>query len=136
MNPAAGGRYALPVAMKAVLWWDDRLVLMRARTGAWGLPGGRLRPAEEPLDCLVREVAEELGWQVVPRRTLGSWVNRLPPDGPVFTVCVEVHHSGTTAPVLSAEHLAYGLFRHGEVDRLNLAEAYRAAIGLSRPPAS
>lgn len=32
----------------------------------WAVPGGMLEPGEEPLDCIVREVREELGIDLAP----------------------------------------------------------------------
>lgn len=38
-----------------------RVLLVRSRQhGGWGLPGGLVRRGEQPVDALVREIAEEL----------------------------------------------------------------------------
>lgn len=50
------------------LVWDEQdqllLVRQRYRTPGWALPGGGVRRGETLEDCLVREMAEELGWEV------------------------------------------------------------------------
>lgn len=48
---------------------DGRILLQkRADNGAWGLPGGAIDPGEPPAVALVREVYEETGLVVRPRR--------------------------------------------------------------------
>src|SRR5688500_17949624 len=37
----------------------------------WTLPGGRVEQAEDPFDAVVREVAEETGYEAVVERLLG-----------------------------------------------------------------
>jgi 8-oxo-dGTP diphosphatase len=53
---------------------DDtgRLLLQRrSDTGQWALPGGALDPGEAPAQAVVREVHEETGLLVRPRRLVG-----------------------------------------------------------------
>ena len=57
--------------MKAVVRRGDEVLLIRhtyARRDQWDLPGGFLRPGEEPERALHRELGEELG--VVPARVV------------------------------------------------------------------
>lgn len=49
------GQYAILQNKKTVL------VLQRARSGGWSLPGGRLDKKEDPEKALVREIKEETG---------------------------------------------------------------------------
>ncbi|MFD4376690.1 NUDIX hydrolase [Streptomyces sp. NPDC058486] len=77
----------LRVAAYAVVVRDDAILLARwvARDGAkrWTLPGGGLDHGEEPLEAVVREVAEETGYAVEPTALLGidsimrQWIARL-----------------------------------------------------------
>lgn len=55
---------------------DDHLLLARyvrpdGSERYWTLPGGRVEHAEDPYDGVVREVEEETGYVVRPRRLLG-----------------------------------------------------------------
>jgi ADP-ribose pyrophosphatase YjhB (NUDIX family) len=45
----------------------------RADFGWWGLPGGILEPGESLPECIVREVREETGLEVKPKRLIGLY---------------------------------------------------------------
>lgn len=47
------------------------LLMRRSDDGTWDLPGGTVDPGEAPAQALVREVWEETGLEVVPRRVAG-----------------------------------------------------------------
>ncbi|OXM54910.1 NUDIX hydrolase [Amycolatopsis alba] len=63
------------LAAYAVCVEDGRVLLARhvSPTGDtnWTLPGGKVEPAEDPFDAVVREVAEETGCEAVVERLLG-----------------------------------------------------------------
>ena len=51
---------------------DDRvLFIRRADNGRWGLPAGAIDPGETPAEAVRREVREETGLDVQPRRIIG-----------------------------------------------------------------
>jgi 8-oxo-dGTP pyrophosphatase MutT (NUDIX family) len=63
------------LAAYAVRIEDGRVLLVRHVPGkgasTWSLPGGRVEPGEDPFDAVIREVAEETGYDAVPERLLG-----------------------------------------------------------------
>jgi 8-oxo-dGTP pyrophosphatase MutT (NUDIX family) len=64
------------LAAYAVSIADEQVLLARyvsPTTGAsnWTLPGGRVEHGEDPLDAVIREVAEETGLDAVVERLLG-----------------------------------------------------------------
>jgi ADP-ribose pyrophosphatase YjhB (NUDIX family) len=66
----------LRLAAYAVCLRQDRLLLARyvspdRAQRHWTLPGGKVEHAEDPYDAVVREVAEETGYQVEVERLLG-----------------------------------------------------------------
>lgn len=59
----------------AILLRDDRVLLTHQTDPhpEFQLPGGGIDPGESPLRALHREVFEETGWRVAPRRRLGAF---------------------------------------------------------------
>lgn len=75
MNAEANLRIAV-----AVISYHDRLILQLrdfrpdiADPGEWGFFGGHVRPDEEPVHGLRRELLEEIGWSPQALRPLGSF---------------------------------------------------------------
>jgi 8-oxo-dGTP pyrophosphatase MutT (NUDIX family) len=70
------GRTELKLAAYGVCLRDDRILLARyvspdRSQQHWTLPGGKVEPAEDPYDTVIRETAEETGYQVAVERLLG-----------------------------------------------------------------
>jgi 8-oxo-dGTP diphosphatase len=75
--------YSHQVAVNAYLLKEEKfLLLKRTRPPRiWSTPGGRLRPDEDPVDGLLREIREETqlkGEVIAPVNTwFGRWQNRM-----------------------------------------------------------
>ena len=64
----------LPAAAGIVRDGAGRVLLIRRGDGrGWSLPGGVMEPSESIVACLVREVWEETGLEVEPRRLVGIY---------------------------------------------------------------
>ncbi len=61
----------IPV-MAAIIRHNGKILLCQRKTGAlagkWEFPGGKLERGESPEECLVREIREELGLEIVVER--------------------------------------------------------------------
>lgn len=116
------------VTAKALLYFEDKALLIQKPEGRWDLPGGRLDPGERPEAALRREIAEELGI----RAEIGSLVDcafRRRPDMDVFIVSYQCATKAAFGDIrLSAEHIAAGLFAPQEVDGLAMVETYKDAV--------
>jgi 8-oxo-dGTP pyrophosphatase MutT (NUDIX family) len=68
--------------VRCVLMREQRYLLAqhnsrrRENRSRWGLAGGRVRDRENPLECLRRELMEELGCRVPYLVELGDWQHR------------------------------------------------------------
>ena len=52
---------------------QGKILAVYSSDGFWGTPGGALDPGESSADAIVREVREELGVEVVPKRILAVY---------------------------------------------------------------
>jgi 8-oxo-dGTP pyrophosphatase MutT (NUDIX family) len=75
LREKVGNDLLLLPSVGAVIFDDQRRVLLqRARDdGKWYVPGGAMEPGEEPADAVVREMLEETGLIVEPRRIIGVY---------------------------------------------------------------
>ena len=85
---------------------DGRMLLLQRPAGTWEPPAGRLSTGEGFEDGAVRELYEETGLLVAPRRILATWVGEAPHGG----LLAAVTYIGRTREKdikLSHEHLGY-----------------------------
>ena len=117
-----------PVSVKGVLFDNERVVLLENERSRWELPGGRLEPGEDPSECLVREVAEELGIGVAVEAILDSWVYEVLPKREVLIVTYGLRRVDCRPMRASQEHRRFGEFAPRDLDGLPIAEGYRRSI--------
>ncbi len=74
--------YATPkVDVRGAVVREDKILLVKERIdGRWCMPGGWADVGDGPSEMVVREVWEESGFEVVPRKAIGVYdANRQPP---------------------------------------------------------
>jgi 8-oxo-dGTP pyrophosphatase MutT (NUDIX family) len=118
----------LPVSVKGVLLEEDRVVLLLNERDEWELPGGRLERGEDPVSCLKREFAEELGAEVVLEGILDCWLYEVAPGKEVLIVTYAVRRIDRRDFRASREHREFGVFAIGEIDGLAMPDGYRRSI--------
>lgn len=67
---------SIHVAAKAVIKKNKTILLVKQQlqnSVAWDLPGGKIKFEETPEDALIREVQEEVGLLVTPKKLIGTW---------------------------------------------------------------
>ena len=126
--PRDNNAYRFPVTVKGVLIRDGRVVLLRNEREEWELPGGKLELSESPEQCLAREIEEELGLTIEPRRLLDSWVYSIVPGVHVLVLSYGCSETSSNEAQLSDEHKELRWFPLGEVDSLKLPDGYKASI--------
>ena len=126
--PRDNEAYRFPVSVKGVVIRDDRVILLRNERDEWEPPGGKLELSESPEQCLAREMSEELGLVIEPKRILDSWTYTIVPGVHVLVLtygCVEAFLGET---VLSNEHKELRWFPVAQVDALKMPHGYKTSI--------
>jgi 8-oxo-dGTP pyrophosphatase MutT (NUDIX family) len=130
-TPAPAADYAsdaFPVSVKGVAVQDGKVLLLENERNEWELPGGKLELGEDPVDCVVREISEESGWQVAAGPLLDCWQYHIRPGTDVVIVTYGCHVLSADPPVVSNEHKRAGLFAPGQVPELVMPEGYKQSV--------
>lgn len=120
--------HLFPVSIKGVVVRDGRVLLLRNERDEWELPGGKLDLGEDPADCVVREIAEEVGWQVTAGPLLDAWQYHIRDGVDVLIVTFGCRTRSDAEPVLSHEHKEIGLFTEAEISSLPMPDGYKLSI--------
>jgi 8-oxo-dGTP pyrophosphatase MutT (NUDIX family) len=126
--PAAYRAPAFPVSVKGVAVQDGRVLLLENERAEWELPGGKLELGEDPANCVVREIAEESGWDVTAGPLLDCWQYHVRPGCDVVIVTYGCRVASTFAPAVSSEHKRAGLFTPAEVPGLRMPDGYKRSV--------
>jgi ADP-ribose pyrophosphatase YjhB (NUDIX family) len=125
---ASPGARTFPVSVKGVAVQDGKVLLLENERLEWELPGGKLELGEDPVDCVVREIGEESGWEVSAGPILDCWQYHIREGHDVVIVTYGCHVASTAAPVVSSEHKHAGLFPADEVPGLVMPDGYKRSI--------
>ena len=117
------------VTVKALIFVDDNILLIRKPEGLWDLPGGRLDAGEHPEAALRREIREELGIWANVGKLVDCNVRRGKGPTDIYVMAYTCMTSATLSDIrLSDEHTAARFFAIPDANRLDMNEAYKLAI--------
>jgi len=127
----------LRIGSCAVIFDETRqkvLLTKRADNGLWCLPGGKMESGESLEECCQREVLEETGLEVHPRRLIGIYSNRdqvvIYRDGnkaQIVVLSFEVEIVGGKLG-LSDETTAYGYFSLNEMELMPMHGRHKERV--------
>ena len=122
------GVTAFPVSVKGVAVQGGRVLLLKNEREEWELPGGKLELGEDPRACVVREIAEESGWQVTVGPILDCWQYHISDGQDVVIVTYGCHVASGGPPVASSEHSTAALFSRADFPRLRMPDGYKRSV--------
>lgn len=70
--------HRVSVSAKGVVIENGSVWLRKNERGTWELPGGKVEDGEQPEETVVRELAEELGYEVHVVRLLDAAIDKIP----------------------------------------------------------
>lgn len=124
-----------PVSVKGVLAAPSgEIVLLMNEREEWELPGGRIEIGESSVECLAREILEELNLDVRVGAPLDSYLFEVIPGKHVFIATYVCTLEGAFNASISHEHKRLGLF-HADALPERLPSGYRASIARWRQAA-
>lgn len=117
------------VSVKAVVFTEAGVILLKNERDQWELPGGQLEASEDPHDCIVREVREELNIEVQTTRLLSTWQFQPIPDHHVLIIAYECALLVPSTDLrISHEHKDVRIFATNELSSIPIPEGYVRAI--------
>jgi mutator protein MutT len=114
--------------VKGVLIHDAQTMLLKNERDEWELPGGKLDLGEDPSECVVREIREELALEAHVSHLLDTWVYRIREDRIVLIVTFGMRIGSFAGFRYSHEHKEARIFPVHEVTGLNMPSGYKASI--------
>ena len=93
----------------------------------WEFPGGKIEDGESGYDALLREIKEEMDWDIFVGRLLGT----ITYEYPDFTISLEAYLcKGGKGQFKLLEHLDYKWLKRSEMSALDWTESDREVLAL------
>ncbi len=127
--------YRIPISVKGVVFEGGRVWLRKNEREEWELPGGKLEPREQPEQTVVREIKEELGFDVEVVTLVQAYLftikNSLDESKGVLIVsylCKLLEKTGKFELNSEAGPAEFQLFSLEEIEALNMPLFYKEAV--------
>jgi 8-oxo-dGTP pyrophosphatase MutT (NUDIX family) len=127
--------YMVPISVKGLVIDDGKVWLRKNERAEWELPGGKLEKGEQPEETVLREMAEELGFELVVKDTLQAHMYKVQKSIDeshgvlvVTYLCEIVRKVGEFELIGEGGKAEFKRFAPNELDSLNLPDFYKASI--------
>lgn len=131
-QPNDNNAYRFPVSIKGILIINQKVPLLMNERNEYELPGGKLELNEDPNQCLIRELYEELAIVAHVKYCIDTWVYTIRKD---VTVFITTYFCQTDAIeeelTFSHEHKSLLLCPLQKINDINMPEGYKNSIQLS-----
>lgn len=123
-----------PISIKAIVEVNNKILLLKNERNEWELPGGKIEENETTEVCVIREIKEELGIEVMINNIVDVWLYTISGKAKVLIVtylCKKMTLELERIKV-SNEHQEFGLFDFNEIEELNMPQGYKYSISKVR----
>lgn len=127
--------YRVPVSVKGIVFEENSVWLRKNERNEWELPGGKIDSGEQPETTIVRELKEELGFEVDVKDLIKSHLLKIPSssdeyDGVLVLIfsCKLVSKSGEFELKGEAGEAEFKKFYLKELEDINIPTFYKEAI--------
>ena len=131
-------RYSAPISVKGIVFDAGKVWLRKNERNEWELPGGKLEEGEQPTDTVVRELKEELGFDVKVKTLIQAYLYtiRVSQDESrgvlvVSYLCEFVAKTGEFQLIGEAGQASFQAFGLEDIDALTMPDFYKEAIHLA-----
>jgi len=127
--------YKIPISVKGIVFQDDSVWLRKNERGEWELPGGKLDEGEQPKETIIREIEEELGFEVKVKDLIQADMTRVEGSSDesngvlvLAYLCEFVKKVSDFETEGEAGASEFKLFPISEIDYLNMLDFFKEAI--------
>lgn len=129
----------MPISSKGIIFEGDSVWLRKNERDEWELPGGKNDEGEQPTETVVRELREELGFEIEIVKIIHAWVYKIKKSeneySSVFVLsylCKLISKTGNFELDGEAGKSEFRKFSLEEIKTLNMPSFYKDAINLGR----
>src|SRR3989344_5143087 len=135
--------YVVPISVKGIVFENGKVWLRKNERDEWELPGGKLEEGEQPEETIVREMKEELGFDVEVVATVQAHLYTIKKSSDeskgvlvVSYLCKILGKTGDFELDGEAGKVEFKSFALTEISDLNMPEFYKEAIWRAARPQS
>lgn len=128
-------RYAVPISAKGIVFDEGKVWLRKNERNEWELPGGKVDEGEQPMETVVRELKEELGFDVRVKKIIQAWMYTIKVSEDesrgvlvVSYLCELLQKTGAFELEGEAGQASFERFSVEEVESLSMPAFYKEAI--------
>lgn len=127
--------YKIPISIKGIVFEEDSVWLRKNERDEWELPGGKTDEGEQPTETVIRELKEELGFEVKVVKAVHAWIYKIPKSEDESSgvlvlsyLCRLLSKTGVFETDGEAGKSQFRKFKIDEMKNLNMPEFYKDAI--------
>lgn len=130
--------YTVPISVKGIVFEEDKVWLRKNEREEWELPGGKLDEGEQPTETVVREMREELGFEVEAKDLISAYLYKIKVSADesrgvlvISYLCTIIKKVGDFEHEGEAGPAKFQAFSLDEVESLNIPQFYKEAIKIA-----